>query len=360
MTESINGFSEILREYDFYGAVSGFKKVTGGNINTTYELTLSNGEKYILQKINEKVFPDVFALMENIRAVTEKAERVKREKSLDKMRVLNIKFTAKGESFVRTKEGCFRIFGYLPGAVGAPLVCNAERAKSAGEAFGRFDTAVNYGKPPRLKSVLRDFHNTPLRLSRLVQNFKKCPFSRKNEAFDVFSELVLKYAFVSETYEKKLQLPMRVIHGDVKFSNAAFDAFGNAIGVLDLDTVMYGCIADDLGDGLRSFSGPEREDERDIRSARFDEPRFRAFAEGFIYETRELLTEEEKAYLPFAAEMITLELSARFLCDYLEGDVYFHTDYAEQNLVRARCQTALAASLSECSRGIIKEIIRNI
>jgi peptidoglycan/xylan/chitin deacetylase (PgdA/CDA1 family) len=42
---------------------------------------------------------------------------------------------------------------------------------------------------------------------------------------------------------------------------------------------------------------------------------------------------------------ITIELAARFLTDYLQGDLYFKTDYPGHNLVRTRCQLALARDI---------------
>ena len=47
------------------------------------------------------------------------------------------------------------------------------------------------------------------------------------------------------------------------------------------------------------------------------------------------------------AWMMTYECGIRFLMDYLNGDVYFHTDYAEHNLVRARTQFALVADMEK-------------
>lgn len=38
-------------------------------------------------------------------------------------------------------------------------------------------------------------------------------------------------------------------------------------------------------------------------------------------------------------------MGIRFLADYLNGDVYFHTEYPEHNLVRARTQLKLVADM---------------
>ncbi len=43
--------------------------------------------------------------------------------------------------------------------------------------------------------------------------------------------------------------------------------------------------------------------------------------------------------------MVTLELAARFLTDYLDGDRYFRIAYPAHNLDRCRAQLALAADM---------------
>ena len=43
--------------------------------------------------------------------------------------------------------------------------------------------------------------------------------------------------------------------------------------------------------------------------------------------------------------MMTLECGMRFLTDYLQGDVYFHTSREGHNLDRCRTQLALVADI---------------
>ena len=48
-----------------------------------------------------------------------------------------------------------------------------------------------------------------------------------------------------------------------------------------------------------------------------------------------------------SAYVMTAELVARFMTDWLEGDVYFKTDYPEHNLVRTRNQYWLAFDMEK-------------
>ena len=60
-----------------------------------------------------------------------------------------------------------------------------------------------------------------------------------------------------------------------------------------------------------------------------------------------MLTETERKTLGLSVFSITVELAARFLDDYIVGDRYFNIDYPAHNLVRARCQIALARDVRE-------------
>ena len=83
------------------------------------------------------------------------------------------------------------------------------------------------------------------------------------------------------------------------------------------------------------------EDEPDTARIGFDMALFRAFAEGFLSETADRLTDAELSLLPLGVEVITCELAMRFLTDYLDGDRYFKIRCSDHNLVRARAQMKL-------------------
>ena len=51
--------------------------------------------------------------------------------------------------------------------------------------------------------------------------------------------------------------------------------------------------------------------------------------------------------LPDGGYIITLEQAIRFLTDYLDGDTYFHVDYADHNLIRTRTQIKLVAETEQ-------------
>ena len=135
------------------------------------------------------------------------------------------------------------------------------------------------------------------------------------------------------------ELPLRVTHNDTKLNNVLMDRkTGEAVCVIDLDTVMPGLSVNDFGDSIRFGANHCDEDERDMNKVHFDLNLFDAYA----------LTPAELDYLPWGARLITLECGIRFLTDYLEGDKYFRIHRPGQNLDRCRTQFKLVADMEAC------------
>jgi hypothetical protein len=78
----------------------------------------------------------------------------------------------------------------------------------------------------------------------------------------------------------------------------------------------------------------------------------RALSAGYLSEMGDTLSPLEKKWLPEGGRWLTLMQAMRFLADYLEGDVYYKTNYPEHNLVRARNQLALFESMTAQLPGI--------
>ena len=71
------------------------------------------------------------------------------------------------------------------------------------------------------------------------------------------------------------------------------------------------------------------------------------YAKGFIKGLEGSLSESEIKALPMGALILTYETGIRFLSDYLDGDVYFRTEYPNHNLDRARNQFKLVADMEK-------------
>ena len=150
-------------------------------------------------------------------------------------------------------------------------------------------------------------------------------------------------------------LPLRVTHNDTKLNNILFDAdTGKGLCIIDLDTIMPGLAANDFGDSIRFGAATAAEDEKDLDLVHFDISLYETYVKGYLEATKDVLTPEEVASLPWGARLMTLECGIRFLTDYLQGDTYFKTAYPEHNLVRARTSSDLLmkwnSSLKKCRK----------
>ena len=108
---------------------------------------------------------------------------------------------------------------------------------------------------------------------------------------------------------------------------------------------MPGLALFDFGDLVRSAASTADENETDPEKIRLDPTLAAALTQGYLSTAGGFLTPEEKALLPSAPKVITLELAIRFLTDHLLGGVYFRTDYEGHNLMRARNQLTLLRSM---------------
>ena len=210
--------------------------------------------------------------------------------------------------------------------------------------------------------IIPEFHNTKNRYNNLkiaiVDNKAKRVESVKNEIREYLKleEIATKMSIM----QKEGKLPLRVTHNDTKCNNVLFDYKTNEhLCAIDLDTVMPGLVGFDFGDAIRFAGNTCGEDEKDLNKVEIDLLKFRAFSQGFIKEVGSSLTKIEKDTLVLGAISMTLECGARFLTDYLDGDVYFKTDYPEHNLDRAKCQLKLAQDMIK-NYSKMKQIVENI
>ena len=101
----------------------------------------------------------------------------------------------------------------------------------------------------------------------------------------------------------------------------------------------------DFGDAIRSYTNTGAEDDKCLDNVEMSLDMFRAYAEGYLSEQRSSMTQIELDYLAFSARYITFEQVLRFLMDYIDGDKYYRTAYADHNLVRTHAQYKLLQSI---------------
>lgn len=220
--------------------------------------------------------------------------------------------------------------------------------RSAGQAFGDFQMLLSDFDAEQLFYTIPDFHNTRKRYEKLKADMASDPCGRVSEVRDELDWLLSmedEACRLTDLFNAG-KLPLRVTHNDTKINNVLFDEKSReALVVIDLDTVMPGLVGHDFGDAIRFAANFVEEDCPQADKAGVNLNIYWAFAEGFIKETAATLTEAEVNTLGISCFALACELATRFLDDYILGDKYFKINYPEHNLVRTRCQIALAKDM---------------
>jgi Phosphotransferase enzyme family len=321
-----------------------------GHINDTYSTVFDQGgacARYILQRINHNIFKNPEALMENVRRVTAHLGQKSAGEPDQQRRVLTLIPTRDGKPFHRDEAGNYwRAYIFIAGAHSYDTVASPRQAFEAARAFGRFQTLLADLPAPRLHDSIPNFHHTPKRFATLEQAIAADAVNRAKLAKPEI-EFALRHKAICDVL-LAAQLPERATHNDTKFNNVLLDdATGEAICVIDLDTVMPGLALYDFGDMVRSTTSPAQEDERDLSKVTMLFPMFEALARGYLGPAAEFLTKAERELLAFSGKLITFEIGIRFLTDFLAGDTYFKVHRENHNLDRCRTQFKLAESIAQ-------------
>ncbi len=343
----------IVRNFKIEGECVDSVPFGSGHINDTRLLTLKtqNGEKkYILQRINHKVFLDPAALMNNFCGVTEYLRRAIEERGGDTEReTLNVIDARDGKHYYKDEDGSYwRLLTYITDSITYDKVERPEQFYDSALAFGNFQYMLRDYPAHTLFETIPNFHNTPDRMAKLREAIK-ADVCKRAESVKKEIEFALERTDFANTLEKahkEGRLPLRVTHNDTKLNNILFDKNTlKPICVCDLDTIMPGYSVNDFGDSIRFGASTALEDERDLSLVNFDMSLYELYVKGFIEGAKGGLTESELELLPYGAIMMTFECGVRFLTDYLSGDGYFKIHREGHNLDRARNQFKLVSDM---------------
>ena len=333
-----------------------------GHINDTFRL-ICEKHPYILQRMNTDIFQDPVSLMRNIEGVTTflRQEVMKNNGDPDR-ETLNLIRTREGAPYyVDSRGNYWRMYLFIEGATCYNLVEKPEDFYQSGKAFGHFQRLLAHYPARELAETIPGFHDTPGRFRAFRKAVEEDVCGRASEVQNEIQFVMDREQDMGLAMDMlaKGELPLRVTHNDTKLNNVLFDkASGNAICVIDLDTVMPGFAAHDFGDAIRFGASTAAEDEKDLNKVSCDMTLFEAYFNGFMAGCRGSLTDKEVEALPMGAKIMTFECGMRFLTDYLQGDTYFKIHYPEQNLDRTRTQLKLVKDMEE-KWDIMARIVRN-
>ena len=323
-----------------------FQQIKSGHINETYLVTTDTGARYILQWINQFVFPNVDALMSNMSAISAFLHSHQGER----MAMISYIDTLDGHSYYDDGNGgCWRIYRFVDNSVCHQSAESRQDFYESARAFGGFQYALRDFPAQQLQETIVNFHNTVDRFAKFRASVQADCCGRLGQVRREVDFALAREDRACELHRMRERglLPVRATHNDTKINNVLMDKdSGRALCVIDLDTVMPGLAAYDFGDAIRFGASTAAEDERDLSKVSLDLGLFEAFTKGFL-EACPSLTEAEKAVLSKGAYAMTLECGMRFLTDYLDGDRYFSTDRPAQNLDRCRTQFKLIEDMEQ-------------
>ncbi len=363
--KTLNKTIEIANQFKHQDKVIDVREFGHGNINGTYLVTLDSSEDkhFILQRVNTNVFRQPQLVMQNMSIFSNHVrQRLQSDsKNLNRRWEVPQVFLTKDnrDYFIDTDGSFWRAISFIEAGTTFDIIKDDQHAYEVGYALGMFHNLINDLPTEKLADTLPGFHVTPSYLQQYNLVVSQNPASKSPEV-----EYCLQFvrdrqswAHILENALQEGHLCLRPIHGDPKVNNVMINTTtGQAISVIDLDTVKPGLVHYDIGDCLRSGCNSLGEETTEWQSVVFDTIVCKSILQGYLSIAKDFLTKKDYEYIYDAIRLIAFELGLRFFTDYLAGNVYFKVKYPEHNLARALVQFKLTESI-EFQEADIRAII---
>ena len=370
---------EIAEAFALPAAVTGIEPLGQGNVNDTYRVSCAAragaSAQFVLQRLNTSVFERPDWVMANLARLGEHAAgrpwpQPERPRRWELPLLLPTRDGSEGDAgtWLRRGADCWRMLSFVADTTSPDTVLSDAHAAEVGRALGGFHRLVHDLPCEQLHDTLEGFHVTPGYLHHYDQLLEQGAAgagtgSGKPEAESWCHRFIAErrnLAPVLEQARASGQLQLRPIHGDPKVNNVLLDRrSGQAVALVDLDTVKPGLLHYDIGDALRSGCNPAGEETTDLASVQFDPGRCRAMLAGYLELARPILSAADLELIPTAARLLSFELGLRFFSDHLAGNRYFRCRHPGHNLQRALVQFTLTERV-EAQQGELEELVREL
>ncbi len=310
-----------------------------GHIHKTYLVTGSS-QQYVLQRINHFVFKQPDVITQNIK----RADAFLKQHHPEYL-FLSIVQSKDGKDLVYDPEGWpWRLFPFIERTLTVDAISSPEEAYEAARGFARLTRNLDGCNMNEFAPTIERFHDLGWRYEQFESALSTATSDRLKQAEHAI-KISKEFSFLADEYKALTstgKLKLRLTHNDTKINNILFDSqTRKAVCVIDLDTLMPGYFIYDLGDMIRTFVSPVSEEENDLSRIEVRREVYESLLRGYMIEMNDVLTEDEKSAVSFSGLMMTYIMALRFLTDFLNGDVYYITSYAGQNLNRSRNQLRL-------------------
>jgi len=353
---AVPGAAELARSFTRWFALDGecveVSALKRGHIHDTWVATWrtpAGPRRVVHQQVNTRVFRDPDGLMRNWVRVTGHVRAALARagvRDLERRCLAGVPARSGAPAHTEPDGAVWRAFDFIEGTRTVDVPESPAQAEAAARAFGTFAAQLADLPPDALAEPIPRFHD----LAHRVAAFEAAAAADAHERAKGAAETIEWARRLAGEVERALaaaaSLPRRVVHNDCKLNNVLFDEqTGEALCVIDLDTVMPGSVLADFGDLVRTAACPAPEDEPALARVAVDARLYAALARGYLAGTGGLLERVEIALLPLAGPLIAVETGVRFLADHLAGDVYFRIHRPGHNLDRARVQLRLGELL---------------
>ena len=348
----------IAEAFALPGTVTAIRPLGNGNVNDTYRVDTTSGDRFVLQRLNTQVFPQPQLVMRNLQVLSDHAQqRLVAGQRWEVPQVIPNRHT--GEPWVENGDQFWRLLSFVNNAITVDAITTAEQAGQVGRGLGLFHSLISDLPAEQLADTLPGFHITPGYLAAYDQTLQSTSLQLcdRSQWCCAFVEQRRTLAPLLEQAKAAGRLQLRPIHGDPKVNNVMLCAStGIAVSLVDLDTVKPGLVHYDIGDCLRSACNRLGEEAGDGLGVCFDLELCQAVLEGYLGAARASLSADDLDHIFDAARLISFELGLRFFGDHLAGNAYFRTSRPGHNLDRARVQFRLTESI-EAQEAEIRAIV---
>ena len=348
MTAQLHAIAEQFAQQQ---TILGIESLGNGLINDTF-LVSTSGQSFVLQRINQQVFPAPEQVMENLQQLSQHLA-----KQASKLQFPAVLLTNAQQAFYRdNQQQVWRGLELISPAESREQLSNDDEAAQVGFALAHFHRLCSNLATEHLLDTLPGFHITPQYFQQ-YQAVINQPLSVENDPeFRFCRDFIASQAdklSILEDAKQRGELVERVIHGDPKLNNFLFQPNSQTIiSLIDLDTVKPGLVHYDIGDCLRSCCHL-------TDSNQFDLARCQIILTSYLQEAGSFFSAADYDYLYAAIWLIPFELGLRFFNDYLQGNRYFKIQHPQHNLQRAKAQFELCADI-ERQEVLIKALIKQL
>jgi hypothetical protein len=324
----------ILSKFKINDIIISVNQNKTGLINQTFELSTQKN-KYLLQEINTKIFPNYQLGLQNIILIKEWLKKTNYSYEFPSP-ILN--------QYIGFDHKMWRLLPFVNNSRSINKISNINEVKESVKCIAEFYNYLKEFPTEKLNVTIPNFHSGKYKILAFRKALKIANNDRKKNAQKLILKIEENLKILIEWDGVYIQLPKRVVHYDSKINNFLFEKKTNkVIALIDLDTLMPGSVLSDVGDMIRTYSNTVGEEYKDISKVVCNKDIVNGILDSFKKTCK--LEVLEKQNLFFGGFSITFMQSIRFLTDYLNNDSYYNTNYKNHNLIRANNQYQLFVSL---------------